>query len=129
MLLIFFLVTTSMDSDKGLHRQLPPKNVEKEVVATDVDRNTVMTIGITADNRYTYSLPGQLEPAPCTDAELRKQLNVFIPRLGDKHIIEIQASRNACYDRYFHLQNILVHVYRDDLKRKYKQRISENYVP
>lgn len=129
MLLIFFLVTTSMDPDKGLRRQLSPKNVEEEVAATDVDRNTVLTVGITADNKYTYSLPGQQTPAECTDMELRKQLRTFIPRLGDKHIIEIQASRSACYDRYFHLQNIIVHVYRDDLKRKYKQRISESYVP
>lgn len=129
MLLIFFLITTSMDSDKGLRQQLPPKDVEKENVATDVDRNTVLTIGITSDNKYTYCLPGQNEPTPCEDNELRRQLNLFIPRLGDKHIIEIQASRTACYDRYFHLQNILMHVYRDDLKRKYKQRISENYVP
>ncbi len=129
MLLIFFLVTTSMDSDKGLRQQLPPKNEDKETVATDVDLNTVMAVGITAENEYTYSLPGQAEPTPCTDAELRKQLAIFIPRLGDKHIIEIQASRTASYDRYFRLQNILTCVYRDDLKRKYKQRISETYVP
>ena len=105
------------------------KNEDKEVIATDVDVNTVMAVGITAENRYTYSLPGQAEPTPCTDAELRKQLAIFIPQLGDKHIIEIQASRTASYDRYFHLQNILTRVYRDDLKLKYKQRISETYVP
>ena len=30
MLLVFFLVTTSMDADKGMNRQLPPKTDEKQ---------------------------------------------------------------------------------------------------
>ena len=35
MLLIFFLVTTSMDIDKGLSRQLPPLDDEKEEQVID----------------------------------------------------------------------------------------------
>ena len=41
MLLVFFLVTTSMDVDKGMNRQLPPKQDEKQEMM-DVDRSKVM---------------------------------------------------------------------------------------
>ena len=47
MLLVFFLVTSSMDTDKGLSRQLPPLDDEpkKEV---DISRSNVMQIRLDA---------------------------------------------------------------------------------
>ena len=119
MLLIFFLITTSMDSDKGLRRQLPPKDVMKEVKAMDVDRDKVLTIGITQENRYT------INDSVVSEKDLRRQTCDFIRRIGDEHIIEIHADRQADYKSYFHLQNILVHVYRNELHNKYHQRITE----
>ena len=45
MLLIFFLVTTSMDVDKGLLRQLPsPEPQKKERQESVVDKGTLMDI-------------------------------------------------------------------------------------
>lgn len=123
MLLIFFLVTTSMDSDKGLRRKMPPKDVQQEVRAVDVDRQNVITISILADNTITVN------DSVATDKDLDRQITDFVRNRGDEHIIELRASRKASYDTYFHLQNILAHVYRDNLKRKYKQQISETYVP
>ena len=123
MLLIFFLVTTSMDSDKGLRRKLPPKDIQQEVKAVDVDRNNVLTIAITPDNNIT------INDSIVTDKQLDKRITEFIRSRGDKHILELQASQKASYDTYFHLQNILAHIYRVNLKHKYKQQISETYVP
>lgn len=49
MLLIFFLVTTSMDVDKGLLRQLPsPEPQKKERQESVVDKNNLMAIHLTA---------------------------------------------------------------------------------
>ena len=49
MLLIFFLVTTSMDVDKGLLRQLPsPEPQKKEQQESVVDKNSLMAIHLTA---------------------------------------------------------------------------------
>ena len=55
MLLIFFLVTTSIDSDRVLRRQLPPREANKEIRAKDVDRNNVITVCITKDNKLTVN--------------------------------------------------------------------------
>ena len=71
MLLIFFLVTTSMDLDKGLSRKLPP-----------VEKNTL--------------------------DELKSKLKKFVARKGRNHLIQLQASENANYDTYFHVQDAIV---------------------
>ena len=123
MLLIFFLVTTSMDSDKGMRRKLPPKDVQKEVQAVDVERENVLTIAITPENQIL------INDSVADDKQIAQQVTDFVSKRGEKHILELQASRQASYETYFHLQNILSHVYKINLKRKYKQQISETYVP
>ena len=50
MLLIFFLVTTSMDQDKGLSRQLPPLEDEQQVEVMDVDKRNLLALKVTDHN-------------------------------------------------------------------------------
>lgn len=121
MLLIFFLVTTSMDPDKGLRRMLPPK-AQKEVKSVDVQRDKILTISINPDGEVS------IDDKIVTDQMLRKSITEFVQRIGNDHVIEIQSSRNADYNTYFHLQNLIVQTYRNELKGKYKQRISETFV-
>lgn len=42
MLLIFFLVTTSMDVDKGITRQLPPVEQTEDNSVAEVQRGNIM---------------------------------------------------------------------------------------
>ena len=52
MLLIFFLVTTSMDVDKGLFRVLPSPEPQKlEQQETTVDKSTLLALHVTAQNQ------------------------------------------------------------------------------
>lgn len=106
MLLIFFLVTTSMDSDKGLGRQLPPVNPDKQESMQDIDRSKVLTLRLMSDGQLTIDD----RPIPIDDT-LRKELRHFIIAQGNEHIIELQISRDADYDTYFHLQNQIVRAY------------------
>ena len=106
MLLIFFLVTTSMDSDKGLGRQLPPMNPDKQETVQNVDRQQIIELHLMEDGRLTVNN----KPAEC-DGTLRKQLRHLIIEKGRRHIIELQVERNAPYDSYFRLQNQIVIAY------------------
>ena len=106
MLLIFFLVTTSMDSDKGLGRQLPPLSPDEQEVVQDVDRRQIMTLHLMEGGRLTVD-----EKAAAIDGTLRKELRHFIIAQGSRHIIELQVDRNADYDSYFRLQNQIVRAY------------------
>lgn len=108
MLLIFFLVTTSMDSDKGLGRQLPPLEPDKQEMVRDVDKNLIITLHLMEGGRITVND----EPANIDDT-LRKTLRHFIIEKGRRHIIELQVDRNADYDSYFRLQNHIVRAYNE----------------
>ena len=56
MLLIFFLVTTSLDTDEGLTRYLPPMPQKNEQKQMDVNRNDIMNISIDDDDRDRKSV-------------------------------------------------------------------------
>lgn len=106
MLLIFFLVTTSMDSTKGLGRQLPPIDPEEQQELLDVDRQKILTMRLMPGGRLTVDD----KPAKIDDG-LRKQLRHFILEKGRSHIIELQIDKQADYDSYFRLQNQIVRAY------------------
>jgi biopolymer transport protein ExbD len=104
MLLIFFLVTTSMDIDKGLTRQLPPAE-KQEQQETNMDKNRLMAISITADNRVL------IDNHPVKAKEVKPKVLAFITRLGKGHLITIDADPASSYETYFTLQNEMVAAY------------------
>ena len=108
MLLIFFLVTTSMDSEKGLGRQLPPLDPDKQEQLQDIDKNKVITLHLMANSQLTLDdKPAAINPT------LRKELRHFIIEKGKDHVIELQVDRDASYDSYFHLQNQIIRAYKE----------------
>ncbi|ERT58039.1 MULTISPECIES: biopolymer transporter ExbD [Prevotellaceae] len=116
MLLIFFLVTTSMDVDKGLRRQLPPAQQEKVEQESLVDKGKLMELKITEDNALL--LNGQ----PVNMNELRIRTEEFITRVGKEHLISVSASPESAYETYFNLQNELMAAYKNVRDRLARQR-------
>lgn len=116
MLLIFFLVTTSMDVDKGLRRQLPPAQQEKIEQESLVDKGKLMELKITGDNALL--LNGQ----PVNMNELRIRTEEFITRVGKEHLISVSASPESAYETYFNLQNELMAAYKNARDRLARQR-------
>lgn len=114
MLLIFFLVTTNMDVDKGLQRQLPPYN-KAESQESFVTRGTVMNLTITSRNQLL------VDGSPSPMDGLDKKIEVFVNRVGKKHLIKVSVDPQASYDNYFQLQNQMVSAYnhlRDQTARR-----------
>ena len=90
MLLIFFLVTTSMDVDKGLFRLLPSPEPQKQLkTETIVDKNTLMALHVTADHRLL------LNDKPIEVSRLKGEIIQFVNRLGNRHLISIESDREA----------------------------------
>lgn len=104
MLLIFFLVTTNMDVDKGLTRQLPPAT-QQEQQESFVAKGTLMTLRLTADNKLL------IDGRPTGFNRLRKRTIDFVSQVGKKHLIKVDVDPSAHYDVYFKLQNELVAAY------------------
>lgn len=120
MLLVFFLVTTSMDADKGMNRQLPPKPDEKQE-QMDVDRSKVMSLALSEDGSLT------VDEKPAEISRIRRQLKEFIVGEGPSHIIELKTDRKCSYDTYFQLQNEIVRSYREIRDVAAKQQFGKPY--
>ncbi|MBR1687745.1 MAG: biopolymer transporter ExbD [Prevotella sp.] len=137
MLLIFFLVTSSMDTDKGLPRQLPPQEPEQMEETQDIHQRNILTVRLGADDRITCGdetldvrqLQARVETFvrnEDNDPAMPEKTLKQIPFLGrcavtDKHIISIEADRAASYNAYFEMQNGIIAAYhhlRDELSRR-----------
>ncbi len=121
MLLIFFLVTTSMDVEKGIVRQLPPADNQEEQVETDVEKGTLLSFRIT--NADSLLLDGK----PVSSAEAIRRVESFVGRLGKRHLISIDTSPKASYDAYFHLQNLLIKAYREVRDKASRRKYGRPY--
>ena len=99
MLLIFFLVTTNMDVDKGLIRQLPPdrKNDNQE---SFVSKGTTLDLTITSHSKLL------IDGKPSSFEGLDKKIEVFVNRVGKRHLIKVDVDPQASYvSAYNQLRN------------------------
>jgi biopolymer transport protein ExbD len=135
LLLIFFLVTTTMDVDTGINRKLPekqpedmpdpPKLKEKNVFIVTVNRNndilvegeTFMTVDQIREEAMKFIDNGGglgnpidgAEPAECDWCEGEKD-----PESSDhpnKAVISLESDRGTSYGTYISVQNELVGAY------------------
>ncbi len=138
MLLIFFLITTSMDTDKGLARRLPPP-VPKEQKNEDVDikKRNLLVVLINSSNQILcgdqFIDIKQLKEKvkefienPYNDEHKPEKVEVDVPFFGKQmvtknHIISLQNDRGTEYQAYIDVQNELAAAYnelRNDVSRK-----------
>ncbi|MCD8282358.1 MAG: biopolymer transporter ExbD [Prevotella sp.] len=107
MLLVFFLVTTSMYVDKGLVRHLPPKDkdgeTERELI---VDKENIMALTLDDDGLASVN------DTACDISTLRARMRTFILTRGAGHLFIIDAD-NCPYEAYYKVQNILSEAYKD----------------
>lgn len=119
MLLIFFLVATSMDADLGLKRQLPPADDAQQQVQVDVNKDLLLALELSADG--TLAANGQ----PLPMADLRHVAADFIGEVGPRHLITLNAHPEASYDCYFLLQNQLSLAYADARNQRALQQFHQ----
>ena len=133
-----FVITTSMDTDKGLARRLPPP-VPKDQKKNDVDvnkRNLVVVL-INSSNQILFNgEPTDIKQLkdkvkefidnPYNDANKPEKVEEDVPFFGKvmtakKHVISLQNDRGTEYQAYISVQNELAKAYnelRDDISRK-----------
>ncbi|WP_207554808.1 ExbD/TolR family protein [Acidiluteibacter ferrifornacis] len=142
LLLIFFLVTTTMDVDTGLTRKLPPipEDIENP---PEVKMRNVFQVLVNANDDLL------VEGEPMLVSELRKKAKEFIigdannpnmpefkltqvPVLGNipvsKQIISLQNDRGTSYEMYIKVQNELVGAYNEVRNEFAMQKFGKSYV-
>ena len=107
MLLVFFLVTSSMDSEHGLGRKLTPVDEQRQE-QRDINRSNVLQIAI--DDNDVVTCDGE----QVTPDKLQQQVESFVAsRQTDRHIIAVKTNRQTSYNAYFEMQNAIVGAYHD----------------
>ncbi len=151
LLLIFFLVTTTMDVDTGINRKLPekqpedmpepPKLKEKNVFIVTVNRNndilvegeTFMTVDQIREEAIKFIDNGGglgnpidgADPAECDWCEGNKD-----PESSDhpnKAVISLESDRGTSYGTYISVQNELVAAYTELRNRLSKKLYGVSY--
>ena len=123
-LLCFFLMTTTMDQDKGLQRRLPPMpDPNQKVEDQKVNRRNIIIVKInSADRLLAGSEPmdvSQLKDKikeflsnPADDPTLPEKEEIEIENFGpcmvSKGVISLQNDRGTSYQAYMAVQNELV---------------------
>jgi len=124
LLLIFFLVTTTFDTDKGIIRMLPPiQENQKQNAETKVKERNVFVVLVNAKDQLL------VEGEPMDIRQLRDKAKEFllnpdnlpnlpekepkdIPYFGNvmvsKGVISLQNDRGTSYGKYLQVQNELV---------------------
>lgn len=137
-LLIFFLTTTSMDTDRGLARRLPPPPEDQDMNdETEVKERNVLQVKINAMDELMiggkYAEVSEIrtrakefidnpENLPNLPDKVAKEIDMFgTVYITEKHVISLQSDRGTSYQKYFEVQNELVAAYnelRDELARR-----------
>ena len=136
LLLIFFLVTTTMDTDTGIATLLPPPVEEEPEDTPPVKERNVFTVLINSQNQLL------VEGKPMEIRDLTEAVKEFIVNPNDdenlpekntkeveffgtveigKGIISLQNDRDTEYQTYLMVQNELqraINELRDDLSKK-----------
>ena len=117
LLLIFFLVTTTMDVDSGIARKLPPMP-EEEMQEDDSQINAKNIYVVLINTNNQLLVEGELMDI----SQLREGAKRFINNNGidpnlsenpDKAIISLQNDRGTEYKTYIQVQNELAAAYNE----------------
>ncbi len=140
LLLIFFLVTTSMDVNQGLTRRLPaPIPPDQKIEDTDINKRNLLVVKINSANQL------MVQGQEMNVKQLREKAKEFIANVNDdanlpklyeedfggaigvvkyakNHVISVQNDVDTQYQAYLDVQNELVAAYnelRDECAQKY----------
>ena len=142
LLLIFFLVTTTMDVDSGLVRKLPPPPEDEQATDSDIKNRNIMVVLVNANDQLLV----RGEPSDISD--LRRLAKEFIANPADKEnmpeksvvevdflgptriskqVISLQNDRGTSYEMYIKVQNELAAAYNELRNELARQKFGKTY--
>ena len=137
LLLIFFLVTTTMDVDSGITRRLPPP-VEKPDEDIKINARNILNVLVNKNDRLLVDgKPGDIRTLK--DVAKNFMIPVFpdnplhpgtdlktVDLIGEIHtskgVISLKNDRGTSYDMYIQVQNELARAFnelKDDMSQRY----------
>lgn len=138
LLLIFFLITSSIDTDWGLERRLPPPLVkEKKEVVVDIKKRNLLVVYINGNNqilcgnqyidiRQLKDIVKEFIENPYNSENNPEKVEEDVPFFGKvmitkNHVISLRNDRETSYQAYIDVQNELEKAYnelRNDISKE-----------
>jgi len=132
LLLIFFIVATTMDVDSGILTKLPPMPEENQPEPPEINDRNVLTVLVNSKDQL-------LVEGQWTDVtqlrELTKefivnpQAKIELPESPTKAVVSLQNDRGTSYNAYIQVQNELKAAYnevRNEISRsKFAKKFNE----
>lgn len=143
LLLIFFLVTTTMNTDTGLQRRLPPWTQETNAQEQEVNQRNVFKVLVNGrdwlmvnDQRMDVT---QLREKviefvenPKNNPNLSEQVVKNIPLIGtvgiSKGVVSLQNDRGTSYKMYMKVQNEIVAAYSILREKASQEKFGKKYI-
>lgn len=143
MLLIFFLVATTMDFDEGLNRMLPPivdkpiddPNIEireRNIFVVLVNKDDLLLVeGRPMDVSQVLQATKEFILNPTRAENLPEFVSTSIPLLGkrdvSKGVVSLQNDRGTSYGMYIEVQNELVRAYNEVRNLAAKEEFGKDF--
>ena len=144
LLLIFFLITTSMDTDRGLARRLPePPQENQKKEDKDIKERNILQVIVNFNDQLMcgndYVSVEQLRAKakefianPYNDEKLPEKVAKEVPFFGTQmvtkfHVISLRCDRGTSYKAYIAVQNELVAAYNELRNELAQSKWQKNY--
>lgn len=142
LLLTFFLLTSSINTDSGIQRRLPPP-ADPNAIPPDIHKRNTFVVLVDMQDRLLIngelgdinSLKDRAEEFlsnPTNAADLPEKESKEIPLLGkvevSKGVISIQNDRGTSYDMYVKVQNELTAAVNDLRNNLARNKFGKKYV-
>ena len=144
LLLIFFLITTSMDVSQGLARRLPqPPDPNQKIEETDINQRNLFVVKINSANQLLVqgqetnisqlrAKAKEFIDNPNNDPNLPVLVTEEIEGLGvvtytPDHVISVQNDVDTQYQAYLDVQNELVAAYNELRDAFAKKQFGKSY--
>ena len=144
LLLIFFLITTSMDVSQGLARRLPqPPDPNQKIEETDINQRNLFVVKINSANQLLVqgqetnisqlrAKAKEFIDNPNNDPNLPVLVTEEIEGLGvvtytPDHVISVQNDVDTQYQAYLDVQNELVAAYNELRDAFSKKQFGKSY--
>ena len=126
LLLIFFLVTTTMDVDSGIARKLPPMP-EENVEIPEIHKKNIFVVLINKNNKILAGIGSptsviEINGDGSISSSLKDNIKIFVSNNGlnpsssenpEKAIVSLQNQEGTSYNMYIQVQNELTKAYNE----------------
>lgn len=141
LLLIFFLVATTMNVDSGINRVLPPWSDEKQDAPDIKERNLLVVLVNTQDQILVQGQPVHITQLKDraqefilnygNDENLPEKEDTEIELIGtypvSKGVISLQNDRGTSYDMYIKVQNELTRAFSEIRETVAQQKFGKKF--